>query len=110
MKGLASDDLIVLVTLARNQHEVASSRFRDRLMDRLGPIGDLAVRLTRPLNSLLCITENLFRIFRAWIVRRENHHVAQTARRLAHRRALRPIAIATTAEHRDDLSLHHFTR
>src|ERR1041385_1783254 len=64
VKRLTPDDLVVLVALARDQHEVAGLRFSDCLVNRLGPVGDLAVRLARPLNSLFRIAEYLLRIFR----------------------------------------------
>src|SRR6185503_4004710 len=105
-----SDDLVILVSLPGNQHEVAGLGFGNRLVYRLGPISDLAIRFTRPLNPLFRVAKYLLRIFRAWIVRRENHDVAQAARGLTHRRSLRPVAIATTPKHRDNFSLHHLAR
>ena len=50
MKRLAADDLIILVALARNQHEVANLRFGNRLVNRLGAIRDFAIRLPCLLN------------------------------------------------------------
>src|SRR6185436_2863620 len=100
VKRLTSDDLVILVPLPRNQHEVARLRLRDRLVNRLSSIENLPVRLARPLNSLFRVAQYLLRIFRARIVRREYYDVAQAARRFAHRRALRPIAIATTPKDR----------
>src|SRR5688572_28496290 len=53
VKHLAPDDLIILMPLARDQHEVATLRFRDGLMNRVGAIRDLPVRLARLPDSLL---------------------------------------------------------
>ena len=64
VKRLTSDDLVVFVALASYQDEVAGLCLRDRLVDRLRPVRDLAVRLARALDSLFRITEYLFRIFR----------------------------------------------
>src|SRR5687767_4138615 len=88
VKHLASDDLIILMSLAGYQHEVAALRFRDRLMNRVAAIRDLAVRLAGLPDSLLRVAQDLLRVFHAWIVGSQNHDVAQTSRRLSHRRTL----------------------
>src|SRR6185503_20106803 len=75
VKRLAPDDLVIFVALARNQYKVAGSRLGNRLVNSFRPIRDLAVRLARLLNSLFRIAEYLLRVFRARIVRRENHDV-----------------------------------
>src|ERR1043165_2079680 len=110
MKRLAADDLIILMTFSRYQHEVANLRFSNRLVNRLGAIRDLAIRLPCLLNPNFSITENQFRIFRAWIIRRKNHHITQAARRFAHRCTLRTIAIPAATKHRDDLPFHNVAR
>src|SRR6185295_4824012 len=110
VKCLTADDLVILVALPGNQHEVAGLGFGDCLVNRVRPVGDLAIGFARSLNSLFRVAEYLLRIFRARVVRRENYDVAQTARGLTHRRSLRPVAITATPKHRDDLSLHHLAR
>ena len=110
MKRLAADDLIILMSLAGNQHEVADLGFGNRLVNRLGAIRDLAIRLPCFLNPLFSVAKNQFRIFRAWIILSKNYHIAQTTLRFAHRRALRPISIAATAKHRYYLSFHNLAR
>ena len=91
VKRLTPDDLVVLMPLPGNQHEVAGSRFRDRLVNSLRAISDLAIRLARPLNPLFRIAEYLLGIFRARVVGRENHNVTQATRRLTHRCSFRPV-------------------
>src|ERR1041385_9257553 len=110
MKRLASDDLIILVPLARDQHQITIARFGDRLVNRLGAIRDLAIRLPCLLNSFLSVAKNLFGILCARIAGGENHHTAQPSRRFPHRSALRSIGVPATAKDRDDLSLHHLAR
>src|SRR6185369_17425092 len=97
-----ADDLIILVALTRNQHEVAAACLRDCLMNRFSAIRNLAVWLACLLNPLFRVTQNLFRIFSTRIIGSQNHNVAQSARRLAHGRALRTIAIAPTSKYGDD--------
>ena len=45
VKSFAPDDLVVLVAFPGNEDEVATACFGDRLMNRFGAIGDLAIRL-----------------------------------------------------------------
>src|ERR1051325_3889296 len=107
MKNFAPDDLIILVSLARDQHQIPIARFGDCLIDRCGAIRELAIRLAGLLNYLLRVAKNLLRIFGARIVGSQDHHVTQTPRPFAHRRPPRTISIAPTTKHGDDLSLHH---
>src|ERR1041385_370393 len=79
-------------------------------MNRFGAICNLAVWLTRLLNSFLSVAKNLLGIFGARIIGSQNHYVAQTSRRLTHRRSLRAIAIAAATKDGNDLSLHYLTR
>ena len=55
------------------------------------------------------MTENLFRVFAAWVVAGEYHLVATVGGFGSHHRALAVVAVATTATHGDYLSLaaHH---
>src|ERR1700754_136414 len=80
MKNFAPDNLIVLVSLAGDQHEVAGTCFGDRLVNCFAAIGDLAVGFAGLFDSLFRVGQDLFGIFRAWIVGSQNNHVAQTAR------------------------------
>src|SRR5688572_5690096 len=87
VKSLPPDDLVILMSLTRNQHEVAGFSLRYRAVDRLRAISDFAIRLAGPLNSLFRVAQYLLRVLRARIVRRQDHDVAQAARRFTHRRS-----------------------
>ena len=61
VKSLPPDDLVILMSLTRNQHEVAGFSLRYRAVDRLRAISDFAIRLARPLNSLFRVAQYLLR-------------------------------------------------
>ena len=102
-----ADHLVLLVSLAGDQHEIAGPRQLDRLAR--SPRADRrssaaagrcrgACRRVRPAANLL---DDPDRILGARIVRRHDDQIAQPAGDGAHQRTLGPIAIAAAAEHRD---------
>jgi hypothetical protein len=50
VKHFATDDLVILMTFARNEHQVISASLFDRLMNGFAPIRDLLVGLAGLLN------------------------------------------------------------
>src|SRR5262245_26385521 len=110
MKDLATDDLIVLVTLAGNQDQIVTARLSNSLVNCFAAIGNFRVRLAGLLNSHFSVTKNLVWIFSARIIGSQNYHVAQRAGGFAHRRALRAIAVATATEQGNDSSAGDITR
>src|SRR5438067_13402516 len=107
MKNFAADDLIVFVTLARNQNQIISASLSNRVMNCFAAIGDLLVRLAGFLNSHFRVGENLVWILSARIVRSKNHHVAQRSGSLTHWPTFRSVTTSAATTHRDDLSLRH---
>src|ERR1044072_150008 len=107
---LGSDDLIVLVPLARDDDDVARTRLGDGAANGLAAVNNLQVRPTRRAQALLHIAQDGLRVFRAWVVRGRDDDIAQARRGLAHRRALRPVSVAAATEDRDDAPTRHITR
>src|SRR5881394_793958 len=76
VKNVTPDDLIILMTFARDQYEVISTSLFDGVMNGCPPVGNLFVGLAGLPNSLLRVAKNLVGILSPRIVRSQNHHVA----------------------------------
>ncbi len=94
-----SHDLIVLVPLARDEHDVARGRALDGGLDRRAPIGDER-RRSAPLvrHAGVRLVDDGLRIFRARVVRRDDHLVRVAPGGAGHARPLGAIAVAAAAE------------
>src|SRR5580765_1363318 len=101
-----ADDLVLLVSLARDQHHVARPRVLDRFGDRRPPIRNreqqrvvtLGVRRDAALNFV----DDPLGILVTRIVRRDHEDVGQPARNRAHQRPFRAIAIAAATKQCDE--------
>ena len=93
-------DLHLLVAFAREQHDVAGARFRDRQRNRFAAVDFHAVFHAGPLQAHQRVIDDGPRIFAARIVGSEHDEIAASPRRLAHQRTLGAIAIAAATEHR----------
>src|SRR5437763_4829900 len=107
---LCADDLVVLVPFARDDDEVARARLFDCASDGLATVNDFKVRSARCAQARFNVAQDVFRVFRARVVGRTYDDVAQTRRGLAHRRALRSVAVAAAAEHSYDPTARHAAR
>ena len=99
-----TDDLIVLMTFACDQHCVTRRCERERFANRATPIRLNAETTFIALHACNDVLDDSLRIFRARIVRRD-HCMIGRERRLAHKRAFGRIAITATTEHDDGLAL-----
>src|SRR5579862_1683634 len=104
LKRAIAQNLRVLVALARQQHDVSRARFvkrhpQRRLAILLDPVAPVYL-----LQSHHHVVDDAQRIFRARIVARQNHQVAQRPRCLAHQRTCRTIPFSSGTEERDDAS------
>ena len=68
MEDFATDDLVILMTLAGYQHQVAIAGRGDGPMNCFASIGNLFIGPADLLNAGFGIRKNLFRIFCARIV------------------------------------------
>src|ERR1700686_2133935 len=84
MKDFAAENLIILVSLPRDQDQIADAGLSNRVMDRFAAVGDLLVRLACFLYADFGIGENLIGIFGARVVGSQDHAVAQRTGGLAH--------------------------
>src|SRR5256714_1773392 len=104
---LRADDLVVLVSLARDDDEVARARLYDCALDGLAPVNDFKVRPSGCAQARFNVAQDRLRVFRARVVGRGYDDVAQAGRGLAHRRALRTVAVAAAAEDPYDPTARH---
>src|SRR5581483_845595 len=103
MDRLAPDDLIILVALAGDEHDVPRLRLRDRERNRLGSVQRYLIILTlRRLDAGLDLVGDGGGILAAGIVARDDHVVAEFAGGSAHRTALGAVAVAAAAEYGQD--------
>ncbi len=92
------------MALARQQHDVSRARFVKRHSQRrLAVLLDPVVPVYL-LQSHDHVVDDAQGIFRARIVARQNHQVAQRPRRLAHQRTCRAVPLSAGAKKRDDAS------
>src|SRR4249920_1861352 len=101
-----ADDLVFLVPLARDQHDVAGTGHLDGLGDRRAPIDDRqqSLRAVPPRvrrNPAADLLDDPVRILAARVVRRDHDEVAEAPRDGAHQRTLRAIAIAAAPKDGD---------
>src|SRR5215469_4788756 len=104
MNRVICKNLVVLVPLSCQQHDVSRARLFDRQ-----PNGFRAVRFdhvlpTGPLHSHHNVTDDFQRVFLARIVAGQNRKVAKTSGNLSHDRPFGPVARPAAAEYRDDSS------
>src|SRR5262245_47723372 len=110
MKCLAADDLIILMTLARYQNEIATSCFSDGLIDRFCTISNLPIGLSCFAYTLFSIAKNLLRVLSTRIVRSKYHNITQSPSSFTHWRAFGSIAIAAASKNGNNLPSYYFTR
>src|SRR6201993_4767252 len=98
LKRAIAQDLCVLVTLARQQHDVSCLRFVKRHSQRCLAILLDPVVPVYLLQSHHHVVDDPQRIFRARIIAGQNYQVAQRSRCLAHQRTCRTIPLTTRAK------------
>src|SRR3984957_7757384 len=104
LKRAIAQNLRVLVALAREQHDVSRARFVKRHSQRrlailLDPVAPVYL-----LQSHDHVVDDTQWIFRARIVTRQDHQVAQRPCRLPHQRTGRTVPLSSRAKKRDDSS------
>ena len=112
MDRLLLQDLVVLMPLARDDDAVLLLGKQDGATDRLAAVGDPLMTLVANLfeHADLHFREDALGIFRARVVRRHEHDIGKPRRNAPHDRALRAVAVAAAAEHREDTSRRDFAR
>ena len=98
----SGEDLFFLVALAGDENHVAGLCGLEGKTNCGGAIDFDGVRDAGRLEAGLDLGEDRRGIFRAWIVAGGDDEIAAFARRLTHFGALGTVAIAATAEERDD--------
>ncbi len=73
MSLLRADDLIVLMALARNNHDVSLAGPLHRVADRLFPVRNYFMIFFR--EPIRDIPDNLLRVLGPGIIARDDHHV-----------------------------------
>src|ERR1700747_1897089 len=104
LKRAIAQNLRVLVAFACQQHDVSRARFVKRHSQRRLAILLDPVVPVHLLQSHHHVVDDAQRIFRARIVARQNHQVAQRPRCLTHQRTCRTIPFSSGTEERDDAS------
>src|SRR5579862_3426697 len=104
LKRAIAQNLRVLVAFACQQHDVSRARFVKRHSQRRLTILLDSVVPVHLLQSHNHVVDDAQRVFRARIVARQNHQVAQRSRCLAHQRTGRTIPLSPGAKERDDAS------
>src|ERR1700722_10472827 len=90
------------MSLARKQDHISGTRFCERERNRFAAIDFYRVFDSALLQAHQSIINDRSRILAARIVGSEYHKIAAASGCLAHKRTLDAIAIASTAEHRQD--------
>ncbi len=110
VENFFADDLIIFVSLACNEYEVAGACLTNRAMNGCAPVFYFFVRLGSGAHTFFDIIEDSLRVFCARIVGRKNHYVAQACGRFAHRRAFAAVAVAAATKDCDDPLRCHVAR
>ena len=93
-------DLVGLVTLAGEQHEIVRRRDLERAGDRVATVFDPLVRYSA--HPRLDVVEDALRVFGPRVVARDDGEVRALRGDLSHERPLAAIAIAAAAKHHDE--------
>ena len=109
---LVLQDLVILVPLARDDDDVVLFGERHGAHNRRAAVGDLFMALVADLlkHADLDLIEDARGIFRARIVRGHEYDIGKRRRDASHDRALRAVAVAAAAEHREDASRRNLPR
>src|SRR6185503_19526728 len=105
LENLAADDLAGLVSLARDQQHVAALKSGNGGADRVATIADLT-HVGRTPGTFDDAFADRGWILAARIVVGDDDAVGLLCRDRAHQRTLAFIAVATGAEHHDEMTLH----
>ena len=100
-----AENLVILMALAGDQHQIIRPGFGNRSGNGAGPISFHHQR--RPgRNSRHHVVKNPLRIFRARVIRGDHHTIRQLGDHRGHLRALPPVPITAATEHAHQLALH----
>src|SRR5262245_12449909 len=99
--GLVREDLVVLVPLAEDRDAVADARLVHRARDRVRAVR-LHPDVPRAVHAGEHVEDDPVGILRPRVVGREPRQVRQLRGGAPHARALRAVAVAAAADHRDD--------
>src|SRR3954465_14712959 len=91
--------LIIFVTLACDQHNVAWTSKRNGAIDRLGAIDNFFVMIRT--KAFFGFGDNRARVFLSRIIRGDDGVIAEAVRHLGHQRSFLPVAIAATTKNRN---------
>ncbi len=97
--GVIRKLLIVLVSFARDQHDVARLGQLNRAPNRFGAIGNFFVMVRT--KTFFNFRDDRVRIFFARIIGSDDGKIGMSIHNLAHERTLLPVAIPTASEDDD---------
>ena len=98
-----AQDLIVLMALTGDQHQISSLGLANGLGNRRSTIGHNNARTLggNPSNHVI---EDLLRVFGAWVIRSHHQLIGELSGNRPHLRPLAAVAITAATEHADELA------